>query len=336
MADNRASVQERSEKSKVIHTELDQASAVINAAHASVLSRVIEAQAWKVHRDIDGFSSLRDWLASTFDFHSRVAADLAAIARCARKFTILAETACAGTARIDAVAAAVRRLENTKALRVYARTPYREPVISPFDAQVQCATPEALIAQYCAHATVKELYAHLDELQSALDSGQELLDGLGEQSLQRLDLVEQDNGMWHLEAMLASDTGAMFAKMLTTTTEPPRQDETDQTGLLPPAANRRAEALHQILAVYGADPKAHTRHGHTTQLHLTVDIDTLQGEDTGRVPLLEGTPISLAKARLLACDAGLIVPSVFDYTTGEAVELGRAERLPTTALRRKL
>ncbi|WP_030157767.1 HNH endonuclease signature motif containing protein, partial [Glycomyces sp. NRRL B-16210] len=70
-------------------------------------------------------------------------------------------------------------------------------------------------------------------------------------------------------------------------------------------------------------------------LDLVVDIETLQGKDTGRLPLLEGRPISVAGARLLACEAG-IIPSVFNYATGEAVELGRALRLPNTALRRKL
>ena len=53
------------------------------------------------------------------------------------------------------------------------------------------------------------------------------------------------------------------------------------------------------------------------------------------LPLLEGRPISLARARLLACEGG-VIPSVFNYATGEAVELGRAARLPNTALRRKL
>ena len=32
----------------------------------------------------------------------------------------------------------------------------------------------------------------------------------------------------------------------------------------------------------------------------------------------------------------MVIPSVFNYETGEAVELGRAVRLPNTALRRKL
>ncbi|GAB4006485.1 hypothetical protein GCM10029992_57300 [Glycomyces albus] len=104
---------------------------------------------------------------------------------------------------------------------------------------------------------------------------------------------------------------------------------------LPAQANRNAEALHQMLASFGADPKAPTRHGHTATLNLTCDIDTLRGEDTGRQPTLESRPVSVAKARLLACEAG-IIPSIFDYTTGEAVELGRTMRLPNTALRRKL
>ncbi|GAB3232820.1 hypothetical protein GCM10027447_28810 [Glycomyces halotolerans] len=336
MAGTRASSQERSVKSEAIHTSLDQAAALINSVHARVLAEVIEAQAWRIHREIDGYSAVRAWLVAKFDFTDKTASDIAAIARTAKKFTVLTDTAVSGAARIDAVAAATRRLEQTRALRDYATTPYRQPVSSPFNPAVVCASPEVLIGQYCAHTSVKAVHALLDELQAALDSGEELLDGLSEQSLQRLDLVPVGGGMWDLRATLSSETGQMLAKALETAVPPPRQDQTDQHDLLPPAANRRAEALHQVLAVYGADPKAHTRHGHTTRLHLTVDIETLQGRDTGRVPLLEGQPISLAKARLLACDAGLIVPAVFDYATGEAVELGRAERLPTVALRRKL
>ncbi|GAB3646392.1 HNH endonuclease signature motif containing protein [Glycomyces tarimensis] len=326
---------ERSERAQAIHTNLDSAAAMINQVHAKVLADVIEAKAWNIHRDCDGFSALREWLVATFDFHLRVAADLAAIARTAGKFQVLTETATSARARIDRVAAAVRRLDATKALRVYARTPYREPVPSPFDAETFCPTPEHLIAQYCIHATVKDVHAQLDELQAALDSGEELLDGLGQQSLQRLDLVETENGMFVLSGLLSADTGKLFAKLLTTAVPPPRQDEVDADGCLPPAANRRAEAFHQVLAAHGADPNAAKRHGHTAILHLSVDIETLAGDDTGRVPTLEGDPISLGKARLLACE-GLVIPNVFNYRTGEAIELGRALRLPSSALRRKL
>ncbi|WP_100444801.1 HNH endonuclease signature motif containing protein [Glycomyces xiaoerkulensis] len=325
---------ERSERAHATRARLTEAAAAVNAFHARALAAVIDAQTGRLHREADGFSGLRDWLQAKFDFHARVAADLAAVARCAKKFPALAEAAVSGAARIDPVAATVRRLERTRALRVYAKTPYRTPEPSPFDPEAHCATPEELIGQYCRHAP-ERLTAHLEELEAALDDGEALLDGLAEQSLQRLDLVELEGGMWAVSGMLASETGAMFAKLLTTAAPPPRQDQADEDGLLPAAANDRAEALHHMLAVYGTDPAAATRHGHTTLLHLTADLDTLRGVDTGRVPTLEGRPVSLESARRAACQA-IVVPSVFDYGTGESLEQGRPVRVPGAALRRKL
>ncbi|THV42628.1 HNH endonuclease signature motif containing protein [Glycomyces buryatensis] len=326
---------DRRGKSEAIHALLDAQAALINAAHAQVLASVIDAKAANIHRDFDGFSAVREWLVSTFDFHQQVASDLAAIARRARKFALLATAATSREARIDPVAYAVRQLDKTPAMRLYARTPYREAVTSPFDAAVSCATPEALVVQYCAHAPFKDLKAHLAEIEASLAESAELFEGLGEQSLQYLELSENPNGMWTLAGQLSADTGVLFAKMLTTSVPPPRQDETDADGDLPAVANRNAEALHQMLASYGASTDAPTRHGHTATLSLLCDLETLQGKDTGRTPTLEGQPISLAKARLLACE-GNVIPMVYDYATGEVVDLGRAERLPNTALRRKL
>ena len=160
-------------------------------------------------------------------------------------------------------------------------------------------------------------------------------DSLGEQSLQWIEIAETGNGMWSLSGELSDETGRLLDKYLKTACPPPRQEDQDSDGVLPAAPNRHAEALHQLLAGYGSSPEAATRHGHTATLDLVVDIETLQGKDTGRLPLLEGQPISLARARLLACE-GVVIPSVFNYKTGEAVELGRAVRLPNTALRRKL
>ncbi|THV37013.1 HNH endonuclease signature motif containing protein [Glycomyces buryatensis] len=331
---------DRRGKSEAIHSVLDAQAALINSAHAQVLASVIDAKAANIHRDFDGFSALREWLVSTFDFHTQTASDLATIARRAKKFTLLAEAATSQAARIDPVAYAVRQLDKTPAMRLYARTPYREAVASPFDAAVSCTTPEALIVQYCAHAPFKDLKAHLAEIEASLAESAELFEGLGEQSLQYVELGLQRNGMWALNGQLSADTGALFAKMLATSVPPPRQDETDQDGDLPAAANRNAEALHQMLASYGTDPNAPKRHGHTATLSLSVDIETLRGdidltEHPERTPRLDGDPVSVAKARLLACEAD-IIPMVFDYATGEVVELGREERLPNTALRRKL
>uniref|UniRef100_UPI0019652350 HNH endonuclease signature motif containing protein n=1 Tax=Glycomyces sp. YM15 TaxID=2800446 RepID=UPI0019652350 len=269
------------------------------------------------------------------DFTFNTASAIAAIARLSGKFRLLASAAVSGQARIDQVAYAVRQLDQTPAMRVFARTPFTAPVVSPFDPAVECATPEAMVVEYCAHASFKDLRRHLEGLWAAIAGETELLDGLGEQSMQRLELIECGNGMWALEGHLSNATGRMLDKYLQTACPPPRQDEADAEGLLPPQANRHAEALHQLLAGYGSSPQAATRHGHTATLDLTVDIETLQGKDTGRLPMLEGQPISVPRARLLACE-GVIIPSVFNYAKGEAVELGRALRLPNAALRRKL
>ncbi|MCD0445010.1 HNH endonuclease [Glycomyces sp. A-F 0318] len=326
---------DRAAQARELRATLDTAAAGINAFHAQVLAAVIDMKHRNLHRSAFGFSALRDLLLSQFDFTFNTAGAIAAIARLSGKFRILTEAATSGRARIDQVAYAVRQLDQTPAMRLFARTPFRAPVPSPFDPVVECATPEAMVAQYCQHAPFKDLQRHLEGLWATIAEESELLDALGEQSLQRLDLVETGNGMWHLEAELTATTGRLLDKYLKTACPPPRQDEEDGDGVLPPQANRHAEALHQLLAGYGSSPEAATRHGHTATLNLTVDIATLRGEDTGRVPLLDGDPISLAQARLLACET-LAIPSVFDYESGEAVELGRALRLPNVALRRKL
>ncbi|WP_205324172.1 HNH endonuclease signature motif containing protein [Glycomyces sp. YM15] len=328
---------DRRSQAAAIRSTLDEAAALINAQHASVLASVIAMKEANLHRSEFGFSALRDLLLSQFDFTFNTASAIAAIARLSGKFRLLASAAVSGRARIDQVAYAVRQLDQTPAMRLFARTPFTAPVVSPFDPETLCATPEAMVVEYCAHASFKDLRRHLEGLWAAIAGETELLDGLGEQSMQRLELIECGNGMWALEGHLSNATGRMLDKYLQTACPPPRQDEGDPEdgGLLPPQANRHAEAFHQLLAGYGSSPQAATRHGHTATLDLTVDIETLQGKDTGRLPLLEGRPISVARARLLACE-GVVIPSVFNYAKGEAVELGRALRLPNAALRRKL
>ena len=157
------------QQADAIHTVLDEAAAGINAFHARVLPSVIEAQAWKIHRDIDGFSGLRDWLCAKFDFHTRPSADLAAIARLARKFTVLAEAAPTGCCP-DRPGRRRRPPAGSdqSPARLFAKTAYREPVVSPFDPSVTCPTPEHVISEWRRHSTVKEVHARLDEIEAAL------------------------------------------------------------------------------------------------------------------------------------------------------------------------
>ena len=319
----------------VMRSRIETIAGGIRELEAAALAEAIAYTRAGYHRTQDGYSGLRDWVTSCFDFNYALAGQIARIARLGAKFTVLTEAALAGRARVDAVAYAIAKLEVT-GLRIWARAPYAAPVPSPYDPGVFCRTPEELIAEHCCHASFAELKdavaAMLAEMQSQREA---ILDELSQQTLQRLDLWRQEDGMWGLDATLTADTGRLLEGYLKTAVRPPRQDEADADRVLPSSANRNAEALHQLLARAGTDPQAPTRHGHTATLTLMADVEALQGRATGRLPRLEGEPVSIARARFLACEAG-VVPMVYDYATGEVIEQSKELRVPNAALRRKL
>ncbi|GAA1682422.1 hypothetical protein GCM10009830_31990 [Glycomyces endophyticus] len=119
------------DQATAIRTTLESAADLINAQHSQVLSAVIAMKEANLHRTAFGYSALRDLLLSQFDFTHRTASDIAAIARLSSKFRALTEAAVSGRARIDQVAYAVRQLDRTPAMRLFARTPFREPVAPP-------------------------------------------------------------------------------------------------------------------------------------------------------------------------------------------------------------
>jgi hypothetical protein len=324
---------DRDSQAAALRSEIESIAAESRARDARALQAVIAYTSAGHHKVCDGFSGIRDWIMECFDFTVNDAGQMASIARLSPKFKHLSSAALSGAARIDAIAYAMRRLER-EGLAVYSRVPYPTPVESPYGAAL-CETPEELIREYCIHSTRSELSEHLDRICAELFDAQSILDELSQQSLAWLEVNQRPDGMWDIEGLLTDDTGKLISNALKTAVPPPRQEEADADGLLPRVTGRNAEALHQMVTAYGTDPSAPKRHGHTATLNLTCDLDTLRGEKTGRLPMLDGKPVSVSKARLLACEAG-VIPSVFDYSTGEAIELGRAKRLPNVALRHKL
>ncbi|WP_030144622.1 HNH endonuclease signature motif containing protein [Glycomyces sp. NRRL B-16210] len=325
---------DRDAEAAFLRSQIESLAAQSRAREAHTLEAVIAYTSAGHHKACDGFSGIRGWIMECFDFNASCAGQMASIARLAPKFKRLTAAALSGAARIDAIAYAMRRLER-EGLAVYSRVPYPEPVESPYDPSVHCATPEELIREYCVHSLRSELAEHFDRVCAELFDRQALLDEMSQQSLAWFEVNERPDGMWDVDGRVTADTGRLLSNALKTAVAPPRQEDADEDGLLPPAANRNAEALHQMAAAYGTDPRAPKRHGHTATLNLTCDLATLRGEKTGRLPMLDGRPVSVSKARRLACEAG-VIPSVFDYSTGEAIELGRAKRLPNVALRHKL
>ncbi|GAA2266950.1 hypothetical protein GCM10009853_020230 [Glycomyces scopariae] len=329
-----STVLDRDQQAALQRSRLEALAAQARSLEAATLGEVIAYTSAGLHKTCDGFSGIRDWIMESFAFNASSAGQMASIARLAPKYKYLAEAALSGSASLDAIAYAMRRLER-EGLAVYSRVPYPSPVESPYDGSTRCRTPEELIREYCVHAARSELAELFDKVCAELFDQQSLLDELSQQTLAWMEVSERADGMWDLDGRLTGDTGRLLSNALRTAVPPPRQDEADEVGVLPSASRRNAEALHQMVAAYGADPGAPKRHGHTATLNLLCDIETLREEKTGRLPVLDGKPVSVAKARLLACEAG-IIPSVFDYETGEALELGREKRLPNTALRHKL
>ncbi|GAB3992919.1 hypothetical protein GCM10029992_03240 [Glycomyces albus] len=117
-----------------IRSRIEAIAAGIRELESAALCEAIAYTRAGYHRSFDGYSGLRDWVLSCFDFNYALAGQIARIARLAAKFRTLTESALSGRARVDAVAYAVRRLDVT-GLRVWARSPYPAPVTSPMTAR---------------------------------------------------------------------------------------------------------------------------------------------------------------------------------------------------------
>ncbi|MFL6130642.1 MAG: DUF222 domain-containing protein [Mycobacteriales bacterium] len=100
-----------------------------------------------------------------------------------------------------------------------------------------------------------------------------------------------------------------------------------------PAGRRRAEALVDVCRAALAAGGLPDSGGDRPQVVVTVPLTTLV-TGIGAATLEDGTPISPAAARRIACDAQ-IVPAVLG-TRGEPLDVGRSRRLFTGPLRRAL
>jgi hypothetical protein len=111
----------------------------------------------------------------------------------------------------------------------------------------------------------------------------------------------------------------------------PRPDsaEPDRRG----PAQRRADALVDVCRLAMACGELPDNGGERPQLAVTIDFDTLRTQ-VGAATLDDGTLISPAAARRLACDAR-VLPAVLGGA-GQVLDLGRERRLFTGPVRRAL
>ncbi|HEV7963613.1 MAG TPA: DUF222 domain-containing protein [Actinoplanes sp.] len=96
---------------------------------------------------------------------------------------------------------------------------------------------------------------------------------------------------------------------------------------------RRADALVEICRLATACGDLPANGGDRPQVVVTVNLNTLRTQ-IGAATLDDGSPLSAAAARRLACDAA-ILPAVLG-STGQVLDVGRERRLFTGPLRRAL
>jgi len=144
-------------------------------------------------------------------------------------------------------------------------------------------------------------------------------------------MVAAAEGGWRVRGHLDEAAHAVVTAALGPLSRPAAADDFGNRDPRSPA-RRRADALVEVCrrALDGGTlPEAA---GEKPHVAITMSLDQLTGAADGAVEANGGSIISASIGRRAACDA-TIIPVVLG-TTGEPLDVGRAHRLVTTALRR--
>ncbi|MCW2642543.1 MAG: hypothetical protein JWP76_4849, partial [Dactylosporangium sp.] len=114
---------------------------------------------------------------------------------------------------------------------------------------------------------------------------------------------------------------------------PAGKADAGQSADLRTPGQRRADALVEVCRIAMARGDLPDNGGDRPQVVVTVDLDTLRTQ-LGAATLDDGSPLSGAAARRLACDAA-ILPAVLGGA-GQVLDVGRERRLFTGPIRRAL
>ena len=147
-----------------------------------------------------------------------------------------------------------------------------------------------------------------------------------------LSLTDDGQGRCHGRFTVPSHVGAMLRRHLLALANPARHTEPelrDEQGGWKPLHRRMGEAFVEHVERYPLDATPQTA-GVNATIVVTMNLEQLLGEHATAL-LDDGTRMSAAQARRLACEAG-IIPAVLDGE-GRVLDLGRSRRLFTKAQR---
>lgn len=145
-------------------------------------------------------------------------------------------------------------------------------------------------------------------------------------------MYDDGEGRCHGRFTVPSRVGSMLRRALLALANPARHSDADlrdATGEWKPSRRRMGEAFIEYVERYPIDANPQTA-GVSATVVVTVTLDQLLGEHATAL-LDDGSRMSAAQARRLACEAG-IVPVVLG-AHGQPLDLGRARRLFSKAQR---
>lgn len=213
---------------------------------------------------------------------------------------------------------------------------FEEPIPSDYAPHNPLWTLDETFADIAQHEPVKATNQAVKEFLNRVDADRQAKDFERLQQRRHVVFTPTLDGSWHLEGLLDPLAGASVASALDSFMTP--DGAADQRS----AGQRRADALREMAET---GPGANGRGVATVvvtidNLALTTEVTQLPDAGVAERRLtrpwadLEGAPIPVPIARKLACDAR-IIPAVLD-TDGRVLDVGRAKRLVTPALRQAL
>ena len=296
-----------------------EAGRVAARAQGLLLRLVGEADA----RDVltaDGATSSAAFLRGRLRMSPGEASSCAKTARAVRTVAAATGAACAAGEVTGAQAAVIAR------------------AVGELPGPVQAAAEATLLAQAAIYDPVilgrlaRRIAVHVDpDAGEAADAA--AVERAEDRAAARVGLTlspDGDGGSW-LRGRLDAE-GAAVVRAALDPLAAPRPSSADGPDPRPPS-RRRAEALVEICRRVLAGGELPAAGGHRPQVVVTVPLATLT-HAMGAGMLEDGTPISAAAARRLACDAQ-ILPAVLGGAS-QPLDLGRSRRLFTGPVRRAL
>ncbi|MFD9959188.1 DUF222 domain-containing protein [Amycolatopsis sp. NPDC058986] len=203
--------------------------------------------------------------------------------------------------------------------------------VPSFVSEEDRSSAEKILVELARHATPQEVAKAADEILARMDQdGKPPKDPTPSDRKPELRLRQRKDGWFDIDGQLDPITGVRLSTVLDPLATPRPAGEEKWPDLRSPS-QRYGEAFGEAIAMLANTPDAPG--GDRAQLLVTVTLEDLKSQ-LGTACLDMVSKISATEARVLACDCQ-VIPAVLG-SQGEPLDLGRAKRLVTPALRKAL